>query len=184
MLKREKIGDFRIFSLHNELYRMPDGRTHDFFVLECGDWVNIVPITRDGHVVLIHQFRPGTKEVTIEVPGGMVEPGEAPREAAMRELQEETGYRPDSLEYTGVVEPNPAFLRNKCHMFVARGVRPVSKQNLDPGEVISLEIATWDQVDTYIKTGRILHGLVLNALCFARAAWAKNVHETNNAEVE
>ena len=182
MLKRKDIGNFRIFSLHNELYRMPDGRTHDFFVMECGDWVNIVPVTKDGRVVLIHQFRPGTKEVTIEIPGGMVEPGEPPREAALRELQEETGYRPGTMEYTGVVEPNPAFLRNKCHMFLARDVEVVSEQNLDPGEVISLELATWDQVDEYVKTGRIMHGLVLNALCFARAEWSKNVDRDGGNE--
>ena len=182
LLERKKIGDFRIFSLHNELYRMPDNRQHNFFVMECNDWVNIVPVTKDNKVVLIRQFRPGTKEITIEIPGGMVEPDESPQNAALRELQEETGYRPKSMEYVGVVEPNPAFIRNKCHMFLARDAELVSDQNLDPGEVISFETATWDQIDEYVKTGKILHGLMLNALCFARTAWARNVQDTGDNE--
>jgi len=175
MLGRKKIGNFRIFSLYSEVYRMPDGREHDFFVMECPDWVNVIPVTEDGRVVLIRQFRPGTKEITLEIPGGMVEPGEVPAEAARRELEEETGYKAASIEYIGVVEPNPAFIRNRCHMFLARGARLAGGQNLDPGEVISFETATWDEVDAHIRAGRIQHGLVLNALCFARAAWARNV---------
>lgn len=175
LLDRKKIGDYRIFSLYNELYEMPDGRKHDFFVMECADWVNIVPIMPDGRVVLIKQFRAGSGEITYEIPGGMIEKGESPEEGALRELQEETGYRPEKIELTGVVEPNPAFIRNKCYMFVARDVQKVSGQNLDPGEVIEYEFATWDEIDRYVKEGKIKHSLVLNALCFAKYKEMRNV---------
>ena len=174
-LKRHKIGDFRIFSLYNELYQMPDGRTHDFYVMECGDWVNIVPVTGDGKVLLIKQFRAGSEEITFEIPGGMVEPGEDPEDAARRELKEETGYEATNMELIGVVEPNPAFIRNHCHMFLATGVTPAGSQNLDPGELIEYETATWEEIDSYIKNGLITHGLVLNALCFARYKDMRNL---------
>src|SRR3954468_23184851 len=61
-----------------------------FSLLECGDWVNVIPLTKDDRVILVRQFRPGTRQVCLEIPGGMVDPGEDPTTAAARELVEET----------------------------------------------------------------------------------------------
>lgn len=165
------IGDFRIFRLAEETFEMPGGsRTHSFYVLWSADWVNVVPITPEGRVVLIRQFRPGTCEVTIEVPGGMVDEGEDPADAAMRELEEETGYRAERVIPTGRVRPNPAILRNTCHMFVALQARPVGRTQMDEAEDVETFEATWEEVDALVRSGRIDHSLVLNTLTFARAA--------------
>jgi len=169
-LSQREIGDFRIFSLVEEEYARPEpGRTHPFFVLLSRDWVNVVPVTAEGRVVLIRQFRPGAEEVTIEVPGGMVETGDRdPADAALRELEEETGYTAERIVKTATVSPNPAILRNHCHMYLATGVRPLGRTNQDEGEDVHAFEATWDEVDAMVRDGRIDHGLVLNSLMFAR----------------
>ncbi len=170
-LSSRVIGDFRIFRLAEEVFEMPGAAgTHSFYVLYSQDWVNVVPVTPEGRVVLIRQFRPGTCEVTIEVPGGMVDQGEDPARAALRELEEETGYCAESVIRTGRVRPNPAILRNTCHMFVALGARPVGHTRMDEAEDVETFEATWDEVEAMVRDGRIDHSLVLNTLAFARNA--------------
>lgn len=169
LMDRVDRGDFRIFRMVEEFYEAP-GMTldHGFFVLESRDWVNVVPVTPEGNVVLIRQFRAGTAEVTNEVPGGMVDAGEAPGAAALRELEEETGYRAERLVRLGAVRPNPAIIRNTCHMYLALDAVPTGRTNFDPSEDVVTFEATWAEVQAMIADGRIDHSLVLNALDFAR----------------
>ncbi len=162
-------GNFRIFRMVEEFYEAPGMKLdHGYYVLESQDWVNVVPITPEGNVVLIRQFRAGTAEVTIEVPGGMVDEGEDPRTAGLRELEEETGYRAGAIVRLAAVRPNPAILRNTCHMYLALDVTPTGRTNFDPGEDIYTFEASWAEVHAMIADGRIDHSLVLNALDFAR----------------
>ena len=169
-LSHQVLANYRIFEVATERYDRPDGsRTHDFFVLLSPDWANVVPITPEGRVVLIRQFRPGTREVVIEVPGGMVEPSEPdPAAAALRELEEETGYVADRIEKTASIRPNPAIQRNWLHMFVATGARPTGSIHPDESEEIRPFEATWDEVDALVRDGSITHALTLTALMFAR----------------
>src|SRR5215468_5476548 len=94
LVRSEYLARCRILNLRRDLSIDPrDGRQHDFYVIEAPDWVNVIPLTPDGQVVMIEQYRHGSGEVTLEIPGGMVDEGEEPHEAAVRELWEETGYR-------------------------------------------------------------------------------------------
>lgn len=171
------VGHFRIFDLVEEEYEMPCGRgRHSFYVLLSRDWVNIVPITKEGRVVLIRQFRPGTQEVTIEVPGGMVDGGEDPAQAARRELEEETGYIAEQIMITGKVRPNPAFLRNTCHMFLAIGASPLGHTRMDESEDVQTFEAPWSEVEKMVEDGSIDHSLVLNTLYAARRHIARDPH--------
>lgn len=159
------IGDYRIFRLRQDDSRSPrTDRIHTFYVLETGDWVNIIPITPEGKVVLIEQFRHGNGDLTVEVPGGMVDPeDDSPAESAMRELREETGYIAESCVHLGSVTPNPAILNNQCHTFLAKGARQVQAPQFDGTEDIRVFEVDLAEIPEMIRHGRIHHALVVAA---------------------
>lgn len=159
------ISDHRVFRVRHDIYHFdPAGTTRDFVVLDSPDWINVVPLTDDGQMVLIRQYRHGTRSVMLEVPGGMIDPGETPEAAATRELLEETGYQAERIELLGRVRPNPAILDNTCHIVVAEGCRLVADLNLDTFEQIEVVPTPIEQIPEMVRNGQIDHGLVLNAL--------------------
>jgi len=134
-------------------------------VLDSTDWVNIVPVTPQGNIVLIRQFRHGTASVVWEIPGGMVDAeDETPAHAAHRELLEETGYSAEQVDFLGAVHPNPAIQNNRCHSFVAHHARPTGTQHLDGSEDIAVQEVPWPGVQEMIRSGEITHALVISAL--------------------
>ncbi len=154
----------RIFGLRVDRAVSPrTGKAHDFYVLESGSWVNVIPITPAQEVVLIRQYRHGTREVTLEIPGGIVEPGDSPQEAARRELQEETGYEADEMVDLGFVHPNPAFLDNRCYTFIAKDARSAGAQTLDEKEDIEVLLKPLAEIPGLIREGAITHSLVVAA---------------------
>ena len=114
-------------------------------------------------MVLVEQYRHGTDEMTIEIPGGAVDPGESPATAAARELEEETGYRASELIEIGRVDPNPAFLSNRCWTYLALGCRSDGTVNLDPSEEIEVSLAPIEDFARLIDDGTITHSLVIAA---------------------
>lgn len=139
------------------------GRDVRFVRIDSPDWINIIPVTSEGDVVLIRQYRAGRNEVCLEIPGGMVDPGEDPRNTAVRELAEETGYVPESVELLGVVSPNPAFMNNRLHLYVARNCRLESQTKFDSNEQIEVVLWPSAKIDELIRSGRIHHALVIAA---------------------
>ncbi len=162
------LGDYRIFQLRRDRSRSPrTGKEHDFYVLDTGDWINVVPITSDGQIVLIRQYRHGTEEVTLEIPGGMVDNADgSPRDSAERELLEETGYAADTFVHIGTVTPNPAILNNRCHTYLAINARPVGPPQLDGSEDIEFELIDQNAIPHLVVSGRITHALVIAAFYF------------------
>jgi 8-oxo-dGTP pyrophosphatase MutT (NUDIX family) len=168
-LGREESLDCRIFTVEKIDRQSPDGsKRGDFYIIDSKDWVNVVAITVEGELVLIRQYRHGSDELTLEIPGGILDEGESPIDAARRELLEETGYEAQELQVIGRVRPNPAFLTNWAYTVLATGVRITSEVAFDEHEEIDVEVVPLKQLDDLLRSGAITHALVIDALMWFR----------------
>ena len=161
-LSSERVADMRIFTVNRHLMRNPrNGRDREISLLETPDWVNVIGLTDDRHVVLVEQYRHGVDEITLEIPGGLVDRGEDPRDAAVRELREESGFTGTRVSELGRVQPNPAFLDNVCHTYLVEGCARTHDLDLDAGEDIEVHLIPLDDIPRVIAEGRIEHALVV-----------------------
>jgi ADP-ribose pyrophosphatase len=158
-------ADCQIFEVRKQrLRRRSDGVEGEFFVLDTNDWVNVLALTPNQEIVLVRQFRYGSKEQSLEPPGGVVERGEDPLVAGLRELQEETGYVGESPELLGVVRPNAAILSNRCHVMLVRNVEKKAALNFDQHEELATELYPVADLKNMIRNGEITHSIGLNSL--------------------
>ena len=157
-------ASYRLFSIRTDTAVNPRTcKAHDFYILESADWVNVVALTPEREVVLVRQYRHGAGAVSLEIPGGLVETGDSPQSAALRELEEETGYQGRDVRFLASVSPNPAIQNNLCHTFLVLDARPRSRQNLDDKEDIETVLEPLDKIPDLIREGVIDHSLVLSA---------------------
>jgi 8-oxo-dGTP pyrophosphatase MutT (NUDIX family) len=138
-----------------------------FTVLDSPNWVNIIPVTEDGNIVFVKQYRHGTDSITIEIPGGLSEKYETATEAAKRECIEETGYIGEGEPILiGESYPNPAYQNNKCSTFVWFGCKKVNGQTLDKHEIIDIIEFSKNDVKQMILNNQINHSVILTALFY------------------
>ncbi len=140
-----------------------DGRVHAFYRIDAADWVNVVPLTAQGEIVMVRQFRHGLRRNTLEIPGGIVDPGEEPGAAALRELREESGYRAASARLLGSTNPNPALFGNRVHTFLAEGCVPEGAIQNSATEETQLELVPQHEIPARMQSGEIDHALVIAA---------------------
>lgn len=158
---------FRVFSIRTDTTLSPrTGTEHDFYIIESRDWINIIPITTDHRVVMVRQYRHGSREVTLEIPGGLVDPGDTPEKAASRELLEETGYQAKDWIKIGVVNPNPAIFNNRCYTFMARNIEKVRDPMPDQTEDIEVVLIPLSDIPELIRKGEIDHAMVITAFYY------------------
>jgi len=155
---------FRVFSVRTDTSLSPrTGIEHDFYIIESEHWINVIPLTADHQVVMIKQYRHGSRKVTLEIPGGLVDPGDTPEKAAARELMEETGYQAEELVKIGVVNPNPALFNNRCYTFIARNIQKISEPMPDQTEDIEVVLMPISNIQELISKGEIDHAMVITA---------------------
>ncbi len=137
------------------------GQPHEMFILEQPNWVNVIPLTADEQVIMVEQWRHGTRSVHLETPGGLMDEGETPEQSARRELLEETGYEASEVARLGTVHPNPAIQTNLQHYILAKNCRKVAEPNLDHAEDIQVKMVPLVEVPRLIEKGEITHGIVI-----------------------
>jgi ADP-ribose pyrophosphatase len=164
-LAREPVADCKVFSVERSIASSPvDASKHSFYRIHSSSWAQIVPITADGRVVLVRQYRHGASRVTLEIPAGLVDPGEEPMQAALRECLEETGYRARNAVSLGVVNPNPALFSNRLYAYLATDVERASEiKNVGTEQTEVVLVPVRDLPDMMLR-GDIDHALVVATL--------------------
>ena len=164
----------RVFDLQSTRFRHP-GRAveRDFVVIRPPDWVNVLALTPDHHLVLVKQFRFGIDGFSLEIPGGMMEAGEDPVATGLRELREETGFAGTSARLLGSVHPNPAIQSNRCYFVLVENAAASTAQEWDTDEEIAVTTQPVDEVLALARAGGLTHGLVLDALFYFEPLWRK-----------
>jgi ADP-ribose pyrophosphatase len=159
-------ADYRIFKIRVDQAVSPrTNKSGEFYTLQSNHWVNVIPLTPDQEVVMIRQYRHGSRKVTLEIPGGLVDEAD-PKEAAIRELLEETGYAGPKVSLLGSTNPNPALFDNLCYTYLVEDARKVGDASLEVDEDIEVELVPLSSLPALIEDGTISHALVIVAFHF------------------
>jgi ADP-ribose pyrophosphatase len=173
--KQKQISDHHIFKVRQDTSLRPwDQEPQNFVVLECPSWANMIPITPQNQIVFVRQFRHGIKEISLEIPGGVVDSQDRePESAARRELEEETGYCAREWIALGKCRPNSAFQNNFCYHYLALGAELQAHTKApDENEELEVVLMSFKEVSQAIESGEINHALVLSAF-YALERWMR-----------
>ena len=156
------------FTLRSDRLRLPDGAIKDpYYVLERPDAAIIFPLTRDGEVILVRQYRPAIERVELGLPAGLVEKGEEPQKAARRELLEETGYAGGEWEPLGALASSPSLKDNWAYLFIARGVEPAAAPAPDEYERVEAVSVPVGELRPMISVGEVVSSSGVAAILLA-----------------
>ena len=159
-------GDFGVFSVHADQKVSPrTGKEHQFHVLDCVNWVNVIALTPEQQLVMIEQYRHGSNTIELEIPGGVTDAKDtSPLETGLRELREETGHEGENAKIIGQILPNPAIMSNTCFTVMVDNSRCIHPVEFDHGEDIITRLVPVSEIPGLVAGGRIRHSLVVVAL--------------------
>lgn len=174
ILSEREVADCKVYRVYERRSRHPgDGREGTFYIMRASNWVQAIPLTPEGEIILVQQFRFGTQALSWEVPGGVLDDTDTTPEAgAARELVEETGYVGDPGIRLGESFPNPALQENRTYFVLIQNCRQVAQQNLDPNEELVIKTIPAREAIEMARRGEISHTIAINAL-FLLEGWLK-----------
>ncbi len=157
------------FKIRKDKCETPGGKIVDpYYVYEFPSWVTALPVTEDGKIVMVKQYRHALGETCLELPGGCVDDTDKSfEEAIARELLEETGYVFSSYESLGNISANPSTNNNLMHMFLAKGGKKVADQKLDGNEEIEVVILGIDELKQLLKENKIIQAMHVTCILYA-----------------
>jgi len=165
VVKSEPGPDLKLFRARFDHIRNPRNQAVErMVILEGVDSANVVPVTPDQHILFVRQYRVGIGKETLELPGGLIDPGEQPLEAVVRELAEETGYTSSRWTSLGMIASNPVFMDSYIHHWAALDVEWRKPQRLDNGEAIILERYPVSVAERMLREGKFLHPHTISCL--------------------
>lgn len=168
VLESEYLFKKEWLTVRKDKCEMPGGKiVPEFYINEYPDWVNALALTKEGKILMVKQYRHGIGEVSIELPGGVVDEGENQRDAMIRELMEETGYTFEKLEFLAKVSANPSTTNNYTHLYLATGGTKTGDQQLDNLEQLEVLEITIDELKSLVRENRIVQSLHLNCIFYA-----------------
>ena len=168
LLDRRTVYAGRVLEVGIDRLRLPDGGTTELEIIRHSGASVVAPITDDGEVVLVRQYRYATGEWLLEAPAGKLAPGEAPESCAGRELEEETGWRAAELVPLGAIWSSPGFTDELLHLFLARDLQP-GTQALEEAELLTVEKVPLDEAAAMARDGRISDAKTVCAVLRAAA---------------
>lgn len=168
-LSSEYLFNDQWFKVRKEICETPEGKIVDpYYIYDFPTWVGALPVTEDGKIVMVRQYRHALGETCIEIPGGCVDDTDKSfEEAVARELMEETGYTFSSYEYLGRISPNPSTNSNLLHMFLAKGGKKVAEQHLDGNEEIEIVLLTIDELKQLVREHKIVQAMHITCILYA-----------------
>lgn len=162
------IHQWKNIRLAEQAVTLPTGKTIIHTTIIHPGACVILPVTTDGEILVIRQFRPSLNKWLIELPAGTIEPGEAPRVCAQRELEEETGYRASQLIELGTVTPLAGFCDEIQHLFVAKDLELSQQLDCDDDEVIETLFMSLNDLEARIISGEISDSKTIACLSKAK----------------
>jgi ADP-ribose pyrophosphatase len=158
------VVDSPYMRLRADEIELPDGTiVADYYVRESRGFVTVLALTGAGDVVLVRQYRYGADSIHLELPAGMLLDDEDPRDCALRELAEETGYDAASCELVAEYLPEPVRSTSRAYVYLARGARKAGEPRPDPTEHLEVELVPMPRFRAMLKDGTIDAGASIAA---------------------
>jgi 8-oxo-dGTP pyrophosphatase MutT (NUDIX family) len=159
--------------------RSPKGDEHDYIIINTPDWVTVIPVIQSPpreQFIMVRQWRHAENRLSVEFPGGVINRGETPEQAALRELLEETGYHAQKLVQLSSFSPNPALMTNHQHFFLAFDLTDTGARHLDYDEYVHVLIEDTESVYQHMRNGEYSHGLMACG-AFLYQQYTRTVHQ-------